>query len=152
MGDSFVLSSGRPLLQDGCPVLRAEGVAFVLRGRALRAWRGGEAQWTAISSRIAVAWLQMNMWRSKAFFLHVVVCYAPTYRSPRAVKDVFFDQLQGVLRGFSASDKFVLLGDFNARVGTRLCDMDEWADVRGLAGFGECNHAGKELLSFFQYE
>ena len=47
----------------------------------------------------------------------------------------------------------MLLGDFNARVGTRsgvsdADSADEWADVRGPCGFGECNEAGKELLSF----
>ena len=45
----------------------------------------------------------------------------------------------------------MLLGDFNARVGLRLSEElteDEWSDVRGPWGNGECNEAGQELLSF----
>ena len=44
VGDSTVLSSGRPLPLDGAPRLRGEDVAIVLRGRALRAWRDGGSQ------------------------------------------------------------------------------------------------------------
>ena len=40
-----------------------------------------------------------------------------------------------------------MLGDFNARVGSRQ-DGDEWWRVRGPHGFGETNEAGKELLAF----
>ena len=87
--------------------------------------------------------------RKKHFSIHVVVCYAPTFRSSRADKDVFFNDLQHVLCGVGRHDKFVLLGDFNARVGTRTgVDIDEWADVCGPCGFGECNDAGKEMLAF----
>ena len=64
-----------------------------------------------------------------------------------------------IFSGFSAAlkhhdDHLVLLGDFNARVGScpgnrpDESDNDEWADVRGPCGFGECKNAGKELLSF----
>lgn len=150
VGDSTVLSSGRPLPQDGAPFLRGEGVAIVLRGRALKAWKAGGAQWRAVSPRIAVAQLKMSSRHRKPFSLYVVVCYAPTFRSSRLTKDEFFDDLQEVLRGVNAraTDKYVLLGDFNARVGSRTQTMDEWRDVRGPAGFGECNDAGKDLLFF----
>ena len=47
----------------------------------------------------------------------------------------------------------MLLGDFNAQVGSRPdvwndADTDEWHDVRVPRGFGKVNDAGKELLSF----
>ena len=41
----------------------------------------------------------------------------------------------------------MLLGDFNARVGSRESG-EQWAGVRGPHGFGAANDAGKELLSF----
>ena len=40
-----------------------------------------------------------------------------------------------------------MLGDFNARVGSRGV-IDEWWYERGPHGYGELNEAGKELLSF----
>ena len=93
--------------------------------------------------------------RKKPFSLHVLVCYAPTFRSSLSAKDNFFNDLQAVLLDLNSNcnDHFVLLGDFNAQVGS--CpdvwndpDTDEWHDVRGPCGFGEVNDAGKELLSF----
>ena len=150
VGDAIVLSSGRPVPQEGESLRRGEGVAIVLRGRALQAWRAGGSQWQAVSPRIAVARLRMTVKKNKSLSIHVVVCYAPTFRSSRDVKDIFFDDLQRVLRSLKRhDDHLVLLGDFNARVGSSSCqDSDEWADVRGPCGFGECNSAGEELMSF----
>ncbi len=149
VGDSVVLASGRSLPQTGDPSRRGEGVAIVLRKRALRAWRAGGEQWKPVSSRLAVAELRMVS-RKKFFTIHIIACYAPTFRSSRNDKDTFFNDLQAVLRSLPRHDKFVLLGDFNARVGTRSRSggSDAWEDVRGPRGFGECNDAGKELLSF----
>ena len=155
VGDSIVLSSGRPVPQEGESLPRGEGVAIVLSGRALQAWRAGGSQWQAVSPRIAVARLRMSAQKKKSLSIHVVVCYAPTFRSSRDAKDIFFDDLQRVLRSLKHhDDHLVLLGDFNVRVGScpgnrpDESDNDEWADVRGPCGFGECNNAGKELLSF----
>lgn len=147
VGDAVVLASGRPLPSMGESFFRGEGVALVLRGRALRAWKAGGGQWSAVSSRLAVAKLRMVS-RKKFFTIHVLVCYAPTFRSSRMEKEIFFAELQGALHAIPRHDKFVLLGDFNARVGTRFDDADEWTGVRGPRGFGECNDAGKELLAF----
>ena len=43
---------------------------------------------------------------------------------------------------------YVLLGDFNARVGSRENVDEEWSSVRGPHGFGRANDSGKELLTF----
>ena len=48
VGDAQVLSSGGPVPRDSARV-RSAGVALVVRGRALRAWREGGCQWTAIN-------------------------------------------------------------------------------------------------------
>ena len=47
-------------------------------------------------------------------------------------------------------DQYVILGDFNARVGSRLVGEadDGWERTRGPFGVGEVNDAGRELLSF----
>ena len=67
MGDSVVLSSGRSLPPEGESLRRGEGVAVVLRGRALKAWKAGGARWRPISSRLADAQLQMISERKKPF-------------------------------------------------------------------------------------
>ena len=148
VGDAMVLSSGRPTPVDGENFRRGEGVAIVVRGRALVAWRAGGCQWKALSSRLGMASLQFARRDGKPLFIHVVVCYAPTFGSPRSAKDVFLAQLQATLQSIPATDKFVILGDFNARVGSRDQQEDLWDGVRGPHGFGVCNDAGKELLSF----
>ncbi len=72
--------------------------------------------------------------------------HAPTYTASREVKGEFFDSLQQALSEIPSGDSFVLLGEFSARVGSRM-DDDEWWYVRGPCGYGKLNEAGKELLS-----
>ena len=62
-------------------------------------------------------------------------------------KNQFYEQLQEVIAGVPDRDCCILLGDFNARVGSGTAD-DDWSGVRGLHGFGQLNSSGDELLSF----
>ena len=80
--------------------------------------------------------------------VHVISCYAPTFKSSRSEKDTFYNQLQLALNDTPPYDSYMILGDFNAHVGSRLDKDKEWADIRGPHGIGECNEAGSELLSF----
>eukprot|EP00117_Sycon_ciliatum_P000293 scpid101516/ scgid6415/ len=87
VGDSAVLSSGRRLPSGDGSFLRGEGIAVVLRGRALRAWRDGGSQWAPVSPRLAVARLRFVSGRSRKLVnLHVIACYAPTFRAKRSAK------------------------------------------------------------------
>ena len=45
-------------------------------------------------------------------------------------------------------EPFILLGDFNARVGSRVSEYNLWSSVRGPHGYGVSNDAGEELLTF----
>ncbi len=83
---------------------------------------------------------------SKGEVLHVVSCYAPTFGASREEKDSY-SLFQGVLSSIPSKENFVLLGDFNACVGSRS-ENDEWWDERGPHGHGVLNEAGRELLSF----
>ena len=78
---------------------------------------------------------------------HVLSCYAPTFAASREIKDEFYSTLQQALSSIPHRENFVLLGDFNARVGSRS-EGSEWWYVRGPHGHGELNDAGRELLSF----
>ena len=75
--------------------------------------------------------------------------YVPTFATRRAEKDNFFDHLQQALDEIPSNETDMILGDFNARVGSRgPMEEDHWEKSRGPHGFGEMNDAGKELLSF----
>ena len=72
----------------------------------------------------------------------------PHVGSSRAMKDEFWDGLESFLAVVSPGDQWIILRDFNARVGSRDFPGDQWDGMRGPYGFGELNDAGRELLSF----
>ena len=59
-------------------------------------------------------------------------------------KEAFYNQLTSVLRGIPHTDKLLLIGDFNARIGR---DNDKWPLVMGKHGIGKCNSNGELLLA-----
>ena len=75
-------------------------------------------------------------------------CYAPTFAASRAEKDNFVNYLQEALDEIPPNETYVILGDFNACVGSREpAEEDYWGKSRGPHGFGKMNDAGKELLA-----
>ncbi len=80
--------------------------------------------------------------------VHLVSCYAPTRAASREVKEAFFQELENIISSIPPEEMYIILGDFNARVGSRVSAEEEWSSVRGPHGFGDTNDSGKELLSF----
>ena len=111
----------------------------MLSGSATGAWRGAGEKWKAWSSRLVTAQLQPG--KNKADRLHVLSCYRAASRAEN-------EDLQQALDAIPSNESYVLLGDFNACVGSRHGQDDLWSLVRGPHGFGACNDAGGELLSF----
>ena len=72
----------------------------------------------------------------------IVSAYDSSMTNPDAVKD-FYDDLDSVISASPRTDKLILLGDFNARVGT---DHQTWEGVVGTEGIGKCNSNGLLLL------
>ena len=66
----------------------------------------------------------------------IVSAYAPTMTNPDEVKDKFYDYLDSVISAAPRTDKLILLGNFNARVGT---DHQTWEGVIESEGVGKCN-------------
>ena len=64
----------------------------------------------------------------------IVSAYAPTMTNPDEVKDKFYDDLDFVISATPRTDKLILLGDFNTRVGT---DHQSWEGVIGTEGIGK---------------
>ena len=75
VGNSVLLTAGCPAPAPREPIKRGEGVALILTGPAIPAWRAAGQQWKAWSSRLISACLQSG---SKNDHLHVLSCYAPT--------------------------------------------------------------------------
>ena len=106
MNDSVILISGRSTPAQAETIQRGEGVALVLRGLALVAWRRGGKQWKAWSSRCVSACLQVT--GSAGSRIHMVSCYAPTRVASREVKEAFFQELENII---SSGERDILLGD-----------------------------------------
>ncbi|BHF68763.1 hypothetical protein SprV_0301180400 [Sparganum proliferum] len=76
-------------------------------------------------------------------FVTIISAYAPPMNSPDAVKDMFYEDLHALLATASKADKLIVLGDFNARVGT---DHTAWRRVLGPHGLRGSNENGLLLL------
>ena len=72
----------------------------------------------------------------------MISVYAPTMTNPDENKEAFYNQLASVLSGIPRTDKLLLIGDFNARIGR---DNDKWPLVMCKHGIGKC-HSNDELL------
>ena len=79
----------------------------------------------------------------------VVAVYAPT-NPPNSTSEAvgpseaFKDQLQSTLSSVPSSDLLVILGDFNAHLGS---DVSSWNSVIGPHRVGECNENKERLLN-----
>ena len=81
--------------------------------------------------------------------VHLVSCYMhlPEQQVERT-RMLFFQELDNIISSVPSGEMNVLLGDFDARVGSRENVDEEWSSVRGPHGFGCANDSGKELLTF----
>nr|VZI03759.1 unnamed protein product [Spirometra erinaceieuropaei] len=85
--------------------------------------------------------LRLPLWGGK--FATIISAYAPPITSSDAVRDKFYEDLHALLATVSKADKLIVLGDFNARVGT---DHTAWRGVLGPHGLRGSNDNGLLLL------
>nr|VZI31861.1 unnamed protein product [Spirometra erinaceieuropaei] len=125
--------SGRPKAER-----RDAGVAFAIRtdiaGRLPCLTQG-------INDRLMRLRLPL---RGGGKFATIIGAYAPPMTSPDAAAgDKFYEDLHALLATVSKADKLIVLGDFNARVGT---DHTAWRGVLGPHGLRGSNDNGLLLL------
>nr|KAG5695063.1 hypothetical protein BaRGS_032556 [Batillaria attramentaria] len=134
-------SSGEQLLysghtEDGAP--HTEGVALMLAPEAQRALIG----WESVNSRIITA---KFITKKKDIKLNIIRCYAPTNDVEEEKKDDFYQQLQTVIDRGGAKDMTILMGDFNAKIGS---DNTGYEDTMGTHGLGQMNEDGERFADF----
>ncbi|VDL90853.1 unnamed protein product [Schistocephalus solidus] len=76
-------------------------------------------------------------------FTTITSAYTPPITSSNAAKDEFYEDPHALLATVPKVDNLIVLGDFNARVGT---DHATWQGVLGPNGLGSCNENGLLLL------
>ena len=79
-------------------------------------------------------------------FITIVSTYASTMTNPDEVKDKFYEDLNAIITSIPNTDKLIILGDFNVRVGS---DRTTWEGVIGQYGVGNCNSTSLLLLQTF---
>ena len=114
----------------------SRGVGLISNRRLSRCMIG----WKPVSDRILTA-----RFHSKYAKLTVVICYSPTEDSEEEEKEVFYDQLQKTVEDTPVHDVLLLLGDFNAKVGTNNEGKER---VMGKQGCGIINGNGSRLVNF----
>ncbi|XP_052249602.1 uncharacterized protein LOC127857228 [Dreissena polymorpha] len=85
---------------------------------------------------------------SAAGLITIFSVFAPTLGAFDEDKDTFYDQLDSLLGGIPKVEPILLLGDFNARVGT---DHQSWSSCIGHYCTGKMNDNGQRLLELCSY-
>ena len=83
--------------------------------------------------------------QGKPFNITAIQAYAPTSNAEEAKVERFYEDLQDLLEITCKKDVHVIIGDWNAKVGSQ-----ETPGVTGKFGLGVWNEAGQRLIEFFQ--
>ena len=131
------LVTGEQLLSghtmDGAP--HTEGVGITLAPEAQRALIG----WEPVSSRIITAKFTS---KRKNINLHIIQCYAPTNDADDEKKDELYLKLQAIVEKASTKDMVMMMGDFNAKIGSNNTGYE---DTMGTHGLGVMNDNGERF-------
>ncbi|VDP00793.1 unnamed protein product [Schistosoma margrebowiei] len=76
--------------------------------------------------------------------MNIIKCYAPTNDYNEDAKDQFYNRLQSIVEKCPTKDLTILMGDFNAKVGT---DNTGYEDIMGRHGLGERNENGERFAN-----
>lgn len=116
---------------------REAGVGFAIRNSIAKSM---EQEPVAVSDRIITLRLPLQ----GGVWVTMVSIYAPTMTNTEDTKEEFYNQLRETIRMIPRTDKLIIAGDFNARVGD---GAENWSGVLGHYGVGKCNSNGELLLA-----
>ena len=107
-----------------------------------------------INKRVRNAVLRCNLkndrmisvrFQGKPFNITVIQVYAPTSNAEEVKVERFYEDLQNLLELTLKKDVLLIIGDWNAKVGSK-----ETPGVTGKFGLGVQNEAGQRLIEFCQ--
>ena len=127
----YTFWKGKPQAED-----RIHGIGFVIRTSLLRSI-------PVLLVGINECFMKRRIPLSRIRYLTIISAYVPTLTSPDDAKEQFYEQFDQVIWSTPPSDKLVMLGDFNARVGR---DYSSSEGVLGRHGAGKINDNGLLLL------
>ena len=114
--------------------LRRNGVAIMINKRVRNTVLGCNLQ----NDRMISVHFQ-----GKPFNITVIQVYAPTTNAEEGEVERFYEDLQDLLELTPKKDVLIIIGDWNAKVGSQ-----ETPGVRGKFGLGIRNEAGQKLIEF----
>ena len=115
---------------------RESGVGFAIKSELA-------SKLAKLPEQISDRLMTLRLPLKKNRFVTIISAYAPTMTNPDSVKKAFYEDLETAITKVPRSEKLLVLGDFNARVGT---DHETWAGTIGRHGVGRCNSNGLLLL------
>ena len=83
--------------------------------------------------------------QGKPFNIVVIQAYAPTSNAEETEVEWFYEDLQDLLELTPKKDVLFIIGDWNAKVGSK-----KTSGVTGKFGLGVRNDAGQRLIEFYQ--
>ena len=113
------------------------GVGFAIRSKLVKHLQGKYP--VGINERLMTMSLPLE-----DFTLSIISAYAPTLPSSDESKERFYGVLSDAIKDVPLSHKLLVMGDFNARVGS---DYASWENIIGRHGIGNENSNGTLLLS-----
>jgi len=131
----ITLNSGQTVCYSGkTDGQHQEGVGIIMDKEARKRLLG----WEPVSPRIVRA-----RFYSRYIKTTIIQCYAPTEQATEEDKDLFYSSLQDQIDQTPRHDILILMGDFNAKVGT---DNVGYEACMGKEGVGERNDNGQRLV------
>jgi len=132
-GKTVLLNSGEDLNQTG---QRIGGVGIMLTKEA----RASLIDWKPINNRLMTA-----RFRSRVRNITIINCYAPHEEKDEEEKIIFYQQLNNAYDSSPRADIKIVLGDFNAKIGSKNAGVEK---VMGRHGVGIRNNNGEMLVDF----
>ena len=134
-GDGHLKSGEHTIVYSGGT--RSRNCVVVVLNKELG---GSLISYHPINNRLIIVKLQMK----QAVCLHVVKVYLPTSEHDEEIIENYYNDLQTVLDEGPHKDALIVVGDFNAKVGSN----DGNITCVGRFGLGERNGNGDHLVDF----
>ena len=117
-------------------IRREAGVCFAIANKLVK-------QLTMLPAGISERLITLRISIGKTRYATIISAYAPTVTNLDQTKEEFYELLGQTLQKIPPTDKVIILGDFNARVGDYFTS---WPIALGKFGRDKSNSNGEQLL------